>query len=140
MYSGELPPGNVASDAGGRIVAPGCVEASFHPWVFCNPVSLVEDVGWDQKDWRRFPTTRGVPPNRLWAARLVSQAKFAGEVETFALEKRLRLLERPDVAGTGEAAAGGNGRSRLPDRPAGCLSSCRRISWGSQGKGLLPVL
>jgi adenine deaminase len=66
VYSGELHEGNVAVtegriayvgggeravgpdtrtiDATGKIVAPGYVEAHFHPWVLYNPVSLVGAV------------------------------------------------------------------------------------------------
>ncbi len=64
VYSGELHEGDVVVTAGriayvdeggrtvgpdteivdatGMIVAPGYVEAQFHPWVLYNPVSLVE--------------------------------------------------------------------------------------------------
>ncbi len=142
VYSGELLPGNVAVtdghiayvgrseaalgpdtevlDAGGKVVAPGYVEAHFHPWVLYNPVSLVEgalplgtttivadnlfffmEMG-PEGFAAMADDLRGLPLDYLWVARLISQAKFPGEEHMFALEKIRGLLERPDVVGTGE--------------------------------------
>lgn len=142
VYSGELHAGNVAVtggriayvgegegaigpetlvvEAAGMVVAPGYVEAHFHPWVLYNPVSLVEAVlplgtttifadnlffymqmGPDGframiEDLKELPLTY------LWMARLTSQAMFPGEDEMFALEKVEPLLRRDDVVGTAE--------------------------------------
>ena len=142
VYSGELHAGNVAVtggriayvgrgegavgpetrviEAGGMFVAPGYLEAHFHPWVLYNPVSLVEAVlplgtttifadnlffymqmGPDGframiEDLKELPLTY------LWMARLTSQAKFPGEDEMFALEKIEPLLRLDEVVGTAE--------------------------------------
>ena len=142
VYSGELHEGNVAVtggrvayvgegerfvgpdtrvlDAAGMIVAPGYIEAHFHPWVLYNPVSLVEGVlplgtttivadnlfffmrmGPDGSA-AMMDDLDGLPLLYLWMARLTSQAKFPGEEEMFALEKVEPLLRRDDVIGTAE--------------------------------------
>ncbi|MBD0355538.1 MAG: adenine deaminase, partial [Rubrobacteraceae bacterium] len=66
VYSGELLEGNVAVvdghiayvgksehaissrteviDAGGMIVAPGYIDAHYHPWVLYNPVTVAEGI------------------------------------------------------------------------------------------------
>ena len=143
VYSAELHEGNVAVtegrvayvgegehlvgpdtrvvDAAGMIVAPGYVEAHFHPWVLYNPVSLVEGVlplgtttivadnlfffmqmGPDGFAAMADDLLESLPLDYPWVVRLVSQAKFPGEEEMFALEKIRPLLERPDVVGTAE--------------------------------------
>ncbi len=142
VYSGELHQGDVAVtagriaylgeaartvgpeteivDAGGMIVAPGYVEAHFHPWVLYNPVSLVEGVlplgtttivadnlfFFMQMGPEGFAAMaddlQGLPLLYLWMARLTSQAKFSGEKEMFALERVEPLLRRDDVIGTAE--------------------------------------
>lgn len=142
VYSGELHRGDVAVtagriaylgedgrtvgpeieivDAGGMIVAPGYVEAHFHPWVLYNPVSLIEGVlplgtttivsdnlfFFMQMGPEGFAAMaddlRGLPLLYLWMARLTSQAKFPGEEEMFALDKIESLLRRDDVIGTAE--------------------------------------
>ena len=142
VYSGELHKGNVAVtggrvayvgegerlvgpdtrvvDAAGMIVAPGYIEAHFHPWVLYNPVSLVEGVlplgtttivadnlfffmqmGPDGSA-AMMDDLEKLPLLYLWMARLTSQAKFPGEEEMFALEKVEPLLRRDDVIGTAE--------------------------------------
>ena len=142
VYSGELHEGNVAVtggriayvgggeravgpdtriiDATGKIVAPGYVEAHFHPWVLYNPVSLVGGVlplgtttiiadnlfFFMQMGPDGFATMaddlRDLPLLYLWMARLTSQARFPGEEEMFALQKVEPLLRRDDVIGTAE--------------------------------------
>ena len=142
VFSGELLPGNVAVtdghiayvgrseaalgpeteilDARSRIVAPGYVEAHFHPWVLYNPTSLVEGVlplgtttivadnlfFFMQMGPDGFAAMaddlRTSPLRYLWVARLASQARFPGEDEMFALERVRPLLGRPDVVGTAE--------------------------------------
>jgi adenine deaminase len=142
VYSGELLKGNVAVTGGriayvggeervvgpetrvieadGMVVAPGYIEAHFHPWVLYNPVSLVEGAlplgtttvvsdnlfFFMQMGPDGFAAMaddlREVPLLYLWMARLTSQAKFPGEEEMFALEKVERLLQRDDVIGTAE--------------------------------------
>ena len=143
VYSGELHGGDVAItrgrvayvgegdrvvvgpetrivDAEGMIVAPGYIEAHFHPWVLYNPVSLVEGVlplgtttivadnlfffmqigpGGFAK---MADDLRALPLLYLWMARLASQAKFEGEEEMFALGRVEPLLRREDVIGTSE--------------------------------------
>ncbi len=142
VYSGEMHEGNVAVtggrvayvgqgerlvgpdtrvvDAAGMIVAPGYIEAHFHPWVLYNPVSLVEGVlplgtttivadnlfffmqmGPDGSA-AMMDDLEELPLLFLWMARLTSQAKFPGEEEMFALEKVEPLLRRDDVIGTAE--------------------------------------
>ena len=153
VYSGELHEGNVAVTAGriayvgegegtvgpdteivdakGMIVAPGYIEAHFHPWVLYNPVSLVEGVlplgtttivadnlfFFMQMGTEGFAKMAGdlgnLPLLYLWMARLTSQAKFPGEEAMFGLEKVEPLLRRDDVLGTAEitrwpALAGGD--------------------------------
>ncbi len=142
VYSGEWHAGNVAVtggriayvgggeravgpdtrivDASGMIVAPGYIEAHFHPWVLYNPVSLVEGVlplgtttivadnlfffmqmGLD--GFRAMADDlRELPLLYLWMARLTSQSKFPGEEDMFALDKVEPLLRRDDVVGTAE--------------------------------------
>ncbi|MDP9457551.1 MAG: amidohydrolase family protein [Actinomycetota bacterium] len=142
VYSGELHPGNVAVTGGlvayvgkgegavgpetrvieadGMVVAPGYVEAHFHPWVLYNPVSIVEGVlplgtttifadnlfFYMQMGPDGFRTMiedlKQLPLSYLWMARLTSQAQFPGEDEMFALEKVEPLLRRDDVVGTAE--------------------------------------
>ncbi len=142
VYSGELHAGNVAVTGGriayvgegegavgpetrvieadGMVVAPGYVEAHFHPWVLYNPVSLVEGVlplgtttiladnlfFYMQMGPDGFRTMiedlKNLPLSYLWMARLTSQAKFPGEDEMFALEKVEPLLRRDDIVGTAE--------------------------------------
>lgn len=142
VYSGELHAGNVAVtggriayvgegeravgpdtrivDATGMIVAPGYIEAHFHPWVLYNPVSLVEGVlplgtttiiadnlfFFMQMGPERFAAMaddlKELPLLYLWMARLASQAKFPGEEAMFALEKVEPLLRRDDMVGTAE--------------------------------------
>jgi len=142
VYSGELYEGNVAVTAGriafvgegertvgqeteiveakGMIVAPGYIEAHFHPWVLYNPVSLVEGVlplgttaivadnlfFFMQMGHEGFAKMAGdlrdLPLLYLWMARLTSQAAFPGEEEMFGLEKVELLLRRDDVLGTAE--------------------------------------
>jgi adenine deaminase len=142
VYSAELHGGNVAVtggriayvgggeratgpetrviDATGMIVAPGYVEAHFHPWVLYNPVSLVEGVlplgtttiiadnlfFFMQLGPDGFAAMaddlRNLPLLYLWMARLTSQAEFPGEGEMFAPEKVQPLLRRDDVIGTAE--------------------------------------
>jgi adenine deaminase len=142
VYSGELHEGNLAVtggriayvgggeravgpdtrtiDASGLIVAPGYVEAHFHPWVLYNPVSLVGSVlplgtttiisdnlfFFMQMGPENFAQMvddlRDLPLLYLWMARLASQARFPGEEEMFALEKVEPLLRRDDVIGTAE--------------------------------------
>lgn len=142
VYSGELHEANVAVtggrvayigdderaigpdtrviEAGGMIVAPGYIEAHFHPWVLYNPVSLVEGVlplgtttivsdnlfFYMQMGPEGFSEMaddlRDLPLLYLWMARLTSQAKFPGEEEMFALEKVEPILRRDDVIGTAE--------------------------------------
>jgi adenine deaminase len=142
VYSGELHEGNVAVtggriayvgegeravgpetevvDATGMIVAPGYVEAHFHPWVLYNPVSLVEGIlplgtttiiadnlfFFMQMGPDGFAAMaddlRDLPLLYLWMARLTSQARFPGEDEMFALERVEPLLRRDDVIGTAE--------------------------------------
>ena len=142
VYSGELHEGNVAVtggriayvgegeravgpetrviEASGMVVAPGYVEAHFHPWVLYNPVSLVEGVlplgtttifadnlfFYMQMGPDGFQALiedlKELPLQYLWMARLTSQAKFPGEEEMFALEKIEPLLRRDDVVGTAE--------------------------------------
>jgi hypothetical protein len=127
VYSGELHEGNVAVtggriayvgegkrtigpetrivDASGMIVAPGYIEAHFHPWVLYNPVSLVEGVlplgtttivadnlfFFMQMRLERFAAMaddlKELPLLYLWMARLTSQSKFPGEEDMFALDK-----------------------------------------------------
>ncbi len=145
VYSGELHEGDVAVTAGriayigegertvgpeteivdatGMIVAPGYLEARFHPWVLYNPVSLVEGVlplgtttivadnlfFFMQMGPEGFTAMaddlRGLPLLYLWMARLTSQAEFPGEDEMFALDKIEPLLRRDDVIGTAEVRA-----------------------------------
>ncbi len=142
VYSGELLPGNVAVtdghiayvgrgeaavgpetevlDARDRIVAPGYIEAHFHPWVLYDPVSLVEGVlplgtttivadnlfffmqMGPEGSAAMMDDLEELPLSYLWVVRLVSQAKFPGEEEMFAPEKIRGLLERPGVVGTAE--------------------------------------
>jgi adenine deaminase len=142
VYSGELHAGNVAVTGGriayvgegegpigpetrvieadGMVVAPGYVEAHFHPWVLYNPVSLVEGVlplgtttifadnlffymQMGPDGFRALiEDLKALPLSYLWMARLTSQAKFPGEDEMFALEKIEPLLRRDDVVGTAE--------------------------------------
>ncbi len=142
VYSGELHEGDVAVaegriaylgeggrtvgpdteivDARGMIVAPGYIEAHFHPWVLYNPVSLVEGVlplgtttivadnlfFFMQMGPEGFAAMaddlQGLPLLYLWMARLTSQAEFPGEDEMFALERVEPLLRRDDVIGTAE--------------------------------------
>ncbi|HET7478234.1 MAG TPA: amidohydrolase family protein, partial [Rubrobacteraceae bacterium] len=142
VYSGELREGNVAVtggriayvgegeravgpdtrvvDASGMIVAPGYIEAHFHPWVLYNPVSLVEGIlplgtttviadnlfFFMQMGMERFAAMandlRDLPLLYLWMARLTSQAKFPGEEAMFALDMVEPLLRRDDVIGTAE--------------------------------------
>ena len=142
VYSGEFYEGNVAVTAGriafvgegertvgqdteiveakGMIVAPGYIEAHFHPWVLYNPVSLVEGVlplgttaivadnlfFFMQMGHEGFAKMAGdlrdLPLLYLWMARLTSQAAFPGEEEMFGLEKVELLLRRDDVLGTAE--------------------------------------
>ncbi|MDP9439491.1 MAG: amidohydrolase family protein, partial [Actinomycetota bacterium] len=142
VYSGELHAGNVAVSGGriayvgegeaavgsetrvieadGMIVAPGYIEAHFHPWVLYNPVSLVEGVlplgtttifadnlffymQMGPDDFRvMIEDLKELPLSYLWMARLTSQAKFPGEDEMFALEKVEPLLRHNDVVGTAE--------------------------------------
>jgi adenine deaminase len=142
VYSGELHEGNVAVtggriayvggeehavgpdtrtiDATDKIVAPGYVEAHFHPWVLYNPVSVVEDVlplgtttivadtlfFFMQMGPDGFAAMaddlRDLPLLYLWMARLTSQSKFPGEEETFSSERVGQLLKRDDVIGTAE--------------------------------------
>ncbi len=143
VYSGELYEGDVAVTAGriaylgkeagrtvgpeteivdarGMIVAPGYIEAHFHPWVLYNPVSLVEGVlplgtttivsdnlfFFMQMGPEGFAAMaedlQGLPLLYLWMARLTSQAKFPGEEEMFALERVEPLLRCDDVIGTAE--------------------------------------
>ena len=142
VYSGELHAGNVAVTGGriayvgegegavgpetrvieadGMVVAPGYVEAHFHPWVLYNPVSLVEGVlplgtttifadnlffymQMGPDGFRAMiEDLKDLPLSYLWMARLASQAKFPGEEEMFALEKVEPLLRRDDVVGTAE--------------------------------------
>jgi adenine deaminase len=142
VYSGELHPGNVAVTGGriayvgegewavgpetrvieadGMVVAPGYLEAHFHPWVLYNPVSIVEGVlplgtTTIMADNLFFYMQMGpdgframiedlkeLPLSYLWMARLTSQARFPGEDEMFALEKVEPLLRRDDVVGTAE--------------------------------------
>jgi adenine deaminase len=142
VYSGELRQGDIAVTAGrvayvgdggrtvgpqteiidatGRIVAPGYVEAHFHPWVLYNPVSLVEGIlplgtttvvadnlfFFMQMGPDGFAAMaddlRGLPLLYLWMVRLASQARFPGEEEMFALERVEPLLRRDDVIGTAE--------------------------------------
>jgi adenine deaminase len=142
VYSGEFYEGNVAVTAGriafvgegertvgqeteiveakGMIVAPGYIEAHFHPWVLYNPVSLVEGVlplgttaivadnlfFFMQMGHEGFAKMAGdlrdLPLLYLWMARLTSQAAFPGEEEMFGLEKVEPLLRRDDVLGTAE--------------------------------------
>ena len=123
-YVGEgeraLGPDTQVVDARGLIVSPGYIEAHFHPWVLYNPISLVEGVlplgtttvladnlfffmqmgpGGLQA---MMDDLKELPLSYLWMARLVSQAKFPGEEEMFALEKIEPLLRRDDVIGTAE--------------------------------------
>ncbi|HLL58207.1 MAG TPA: adenine deaminase C-terminal domain-containing protein [Rubrobacteraceae bacterium] len=123
-YVGEgeraLGPDTQVIDARGLIVSPGYIEAHFHPWVLYNPISLVEGVlplgtttvladnlfffmqmgpGGLQA---MMDDLKELPLSYLWMARLVSQAKFPGEEEMFALEKIEPLLRRDDVIGTAE--------------------------------------
>ena len=143
VYSGELYEGDVAVTAGriaylgqeagrtvgpeteivdarGMIVAPGYIEAHFHPWVLYNPVSLVEGVlplgtttivsdnlfffmQMGPEDFAAMADDlRGLSLLYLWMARLTSQAEFPGEEEMFALDKIEPLLRRDDVIGTAE--------------------------------------
>ncbi|MDP9478667.1 MAG: amidohydrolase family protein [Actinomycetota bacterium] len=142
VYSGELHAGNVAVTGGriayvgegegtvgpetrvieadGMVVAPGYLEAHFHPWVLYNPVSLVEGVlplgtttifadnlffymQMGPDGFRAMiEDLKELPLSYLWMARLTSQAKFPGEEEMFALEKVEPLLRRDDVVGTAE--------------------------------------
>ena len=142
VYSGELHRGDVAVTAGriaylgeagrtvgpeteivdarGMIVAPGYIEAHFHPWVLYNPASLVEGVlplgtttvvsdnlfFFMQMGPEGFAAMaddlQRLPLLYLWMARLTSQARFPGEEEMFALEKVEPLLRRDDVIGTAE--------------------------------------
>jgi adenine deaminase len=142
VYSGELHEGNVAVtegriayvgggeravgpdtrtiDATGKIVAPGYVEAHFHPWVLYNPVSLVGGVlplgtttivsdnlfFFMQMGPDGFAAMaddlRDLPLLYLWTARLTSQSKFPGEEEMFSPERVGPLLRRDDVIGTAE--------------------------------------
>src|SRR5215212_9099402 len=142
VYSGELHEGNVAVtegriayvgggeravgpdtrtiDATGKIVAPGYVEAHFHPWVLYNPVSLVGGVlplgtttivsdnlfFFMQMGPDGFAAIaddlRDLPLLYLWMARLTSQSKFLGEEEMFSSERVGPLLRRDDVIGTAE--------------------------------------
>ncbi|MGH3085912.1 MAG: adenine deaminase C-terminal domain-containing protein, partial [Rubrobacteraceae bacterium] len=107
-------------DASGRFVVPGYIEAHNHPWAMYNPVSLVEAVlplgtttlvadnlffymrmgraGLEAM----MDDLRDLPVNYLWVARLISQSKFEGEAEMFALDKVRKLLDREDVIGTAE--------------------------------------
>jgi adenine deaminase len=142
VYSGEFYEGDVALTAGriafvgegertvgpdtkivdakGMIVAPGYIEAHFHPWVLYNPVSLVECVlplgttaivadnlfFFMQMGHEGFAKMAGdlrdLPLLYLWMARLTSQAAFPGEEEMFRLDKVEPLLRRDDVLGTAE--------------------------------------
>jgi len=142
VYSGEFYEGNVAVTAGriayvgegeraagpdteiidakGMIVAPGYIEAHFHPWVLYNPVSLVEGVlplgtttivadnlfFFMQMGHEGFAKMAGdlrdLPLQYLWMVRLTSQATFPGEEEMFALDNVEPLLRRDDVLGTAE--------------------------------------
>jgi adenine deaminase len=142
VYSGELHEGNLAVtggriayvgggeravgpdtrtiDADGLIVAPGYLEAHFHPWVLYNPVSLVGSVlplgtttivadnlfFFMQMGPERFAEMvddlRDLPLLYLWLARLTSQARFPGEEEIFAPDKVEPLMRRDDVIGTAE--------------------------------------
>ncbi|CAA9429710.1 MAG: Adenine deaminase [uncultured Rubrobacteraceae bacterium] len=123
-YVGEgeraLGPDTQVVDASGLIVSPGYIEAHFHPWVLYNPVSLVEGVlplgtttvladnlfffmQMGPEGLRAMmDDLKELPLSFLWMARLVSQAKFPGEEEMFALEKVEPLLRRDDVIGTAE--------------------------------------
>lgn len=123
-YVGEderaVGPDTQIVDARGMIVSPGYIEAHFHPWVLYNPISLVEGVlplgtttvladnlfffmqmGPDGLR-AMMDDLKELPLSYLWMARLVSQAKFPGEEEMFALEKIEPLLRRDDVIGTAE--------------------------------------
>jgi adenine deaminase len=142
VYSGEFYEGNVAVTAGriayvgegeraagpdteiidakGMIVAPGYIEAHFHPWILYNPVSLVEGVlplgtttivadnlfFFMQMGHEGFAKMAGdlrdLPLQYLWMVRLTSQAAFPGEEEMFALDNVEPLLRRDDVLGTAE--------------------------------------
>ncbi len=142
VYSGEFYEGNVAVTAGriayvgegeraagpdteiidakGMIVAPGYIEAHFHPWVLYNPASLVEGVlplgtttivadnlfFFMQMGHEGFAKMAGdlrdLPLQYLWMVRLTSQATFPGEEEMFALDNVEPLLRRDDVLGTAE--------------------------------------
>jgi adenine deaminase len=142
VYSGEFYEGNVAVTAGhiafvgegertagpdteivdakGMIVAPGYIEAHFHPWVLYNPVSLVEGIlplgtttivadnlfFFMQMGHEGFAKMAGdlrdLPLLYLWMVRLTSQATFPGEEEMFGLDKVEPLLRRDDVLGTAE--------------------------------------
>jgi adenine deaminase len=142
VYSGEFYEGNVAVTAGriayvgegeraagpdteiidakGMIVAPGYIEAHFHPWILYNPVSLVEGVlplgtttivadnlfFFMQMGHEGFAKMAGdlrdLPLQYLWMVRLTSQATFPGEEEMFALDNVEPLLRRDDVLGTAE--------------------------------------
>ncbi|HEX2728663.1 MAG TPA: adenine deaminase C-terminal domain-containing protein [Rubrobacteraceae bacterium] len=142
VYSGEFHAGNVAVtggriayvgegeravgpdtrivDASGMIVAPGYIEAHFHPWVLYNPVSLVEGVlplgtttivadnlfffmQMGPDGFRAMSDDLSeLPLLYLWMARLASQSKFPGEEEMFGLDKLEPILRREDVIGTAE--------------------------------------
>ena len=142
VYSGELLEGNVAVvdghiayvgksehaissrteviDAGGMIVAPGYIDAHYHPWVLYNPVTVAEGIlplgtttlvadnlfFYMQMGPERFAALadalKELPLTYLWVARLISQAVFPGEDEMFSLDKIKGLLKRDDVVGTAE--------------------------------------
>ncbi|MDQ4003648.1 MAG: amidohydrolase family protein [Actinomycetota bacterium] len=142
VYSGELLEGNVAVvdghiayvgksehaissrteviDAGGMIVAPGYIDAHYHPWVLYNPVTVAEGIlplgtttlvadnlfFYMQMGPERFAALadalKELPLTYLWVARLISQAVFPGEDEMFSLDKIKDLLKRDDVVGTAE--------------------------------------
>ncbi|MBD0355506.1 MAG: adenine deaminase, partial [Rubrobacteraceae bacterium] len=142
VYSGELLEGNVAVvdghiayvgksehaissrteviDADGMIVAPGYIDAHYHPWVLYNPVTVAEGIlplgtttlvadnlfFYMQMGPERFAALadalKELPLTYLWVARLISQAVFPGEDEMFSLDKIKDLLKRDDVVGTAE--------------------------------------
>lgn len=123
-YCGPRKPaidsGTLVVDAAGRVVAPGYVEAHFHPWALYNPrtvlevalprgtTALVADnlpffLQFGVVGFRRVIDALASQPVHLyWVARVVSQSRFPGEEKLFTTDAVREQLTWPEVVGTAE--------------------------------------
>lgn len=166
-YVGQSPPppgpDTRTVEAGGRIVAPGYIEAHTHPWVLYDPVSLagvaaalgtttvVADtlffhlqMGPERLAWL-LDDLRELPVNYLWVARLISQSSFPGERRLFSPEAAGDLLAREDVVGTAEitrwpALASGDGHLLEGIARARQANKVADGHTGGASEGRLPAL